>query len=193
MIAAESSLSVCLSGERMLRTQTSPCGSERSACARSCSPKNNCTRSAAALIEVGPPRSCFERLRAPRAVVPKIRVDPPTAVRAARRAARELPWTFGLDTAPRTVAHERHQRSVALLILALGAVTLVGKAARRLDLEAGAVARRTVVPIRLHTAAATRALGRVAAAVPIQRRLGAAPRAALHELRHGALAVPTAK
>src|SRR6185436_9136548 len=193
MIAAESSFSVCLSGERMLRTQTSPCGSVRSACARSCSPRNSCTRSPLALIPLCLRRaSCFERLRAPRAVMPKIRVDAPTAVRAACGAARKLPWAFGLDTAPRTVAHERHERPAARLILAARAVALVREAPRRLDLETGAVAPRAILPIRLHAAVATRAIGRVPALVAVERRFGAAPRARLHELRHRSRAMPAA-
>src|SRR5262245_23102760 len=161
MIAAESSFSVCLSGERMLRTQTSPCGRVRSACARSCSPRNSCTRSPLALIAACLRRaSCFERLRAPWAVMPKIRVDTPTAVRAACGAARKLPGALGLDTAPRTVAHERHQRPAASLILAVRAVTLVAESPRRLDLETGTVAPGAIVPIGFHAAVATRAIGR---------------------------------
>src|SRR5687767_12555267 len=136
MIAAESSLSVCLSGERMLRTQTCPCGRVLSACSRSCSPRKSCTRSPFALMALRLRRgSFFERLRAPRAVMPKIRVDAPTAVRAACGAARKLPWAFGLDTAPRTVAHERHQRPAAGLILAGRDIALVRVPPRGLDLE----------------------------------------------------------
>src|SRR5262245_27610532 len=165
MIAAESSFSVCLSGERMLRTQTSPCGSVRSACTRACSPRNNCTRSPLALIARCLRRaSCVERLRAPRAVMPKIRIDAPTAVRAACGAARKLPWALGLGTAPRTVAHERHERPAACLVVAARAVALVAETPRRLDLETGAVAPRAIMPIRLHAAVATRAVGGVPAA-----------------------------
>src|SRR5262245_26904153 len=191
MIAAESSFSVCLSGERMLRTQTSPRGSAQSACSRSLLPRNSCTRSPLALIARCLRRaSCFERLRAPRAVVPKIRVDAPAAVRAARGAARKLPWAFGFDTAPRTVAHERHQRPAASLILAVRAVAPVAVAARRLDLETGAVAPGAIVPIGLHAAMAARAIGRVSTSMPLERRLRAAPRAALHELGNRARTVP---
>src|SRR6187549_2793417 len=193
MIAAESSFSVCLSGERMLRTQTSPCGSVQSACARSCSPRNSCTRSPLALMPLCLRRaSCFERLRAPRAVMPKIRVDAPTAVRAACGAPRKLPRAFGLDTAPRTVAHEWHQRPVALLILAVRAVALVSEAPRRLDLEPGAVAPGAIVPVGFHAAVATRAIGGVPAAMAVERRLGTAPWAALHQLRDRARAVAAA-
>ena len=139
MTAAESSFGVFLSGERMLRTQTVPCGSDRSACSRSCVAEEQLHALAAALIELARARSCFERLRAPRAVMPKIRVDAPTAMRAARACCRgSFHGRLGLGTAPRTVAHERHQRPAALLVLALAHVALVREAPRRLDLEARA-------------------------------------------------------
>ena len=79
-----------LSGERTLRTQTSPCGSEDRPCSRSCSPRKSstCSPARAHRGELARARSRLERLRAPRAEVPKVRVDAPTAMRAARRAAR---------------------------------------------------------------------------------------------------------
>src|SRR5690606_14849813 len=124
-------------------------------------------------------------LRAPRAVMPIVRIDAPTAMRAACRATGELPRALGPGTAPRTVAHERHQGPAARLILAACDITLVRVTARSLDLEAGAVAPSTVVPIRFDAAMAARALGRMAMVMRLERRLRAAPRAALHELRDG--------
>src|SRR5687768_7449439 len=153
MMAAESSFSVLLSGERMLRTQTSPCGKEQSACSRSCSPRNNCTCSPTALIELHLAReSCFERLRAPGAEMPEIRVDAPPTMRATRAAAGKLPRPFGLRAAPRAVAHERHQRPAAASVATLSAVAFVGVTPRRFDLKTRAITRRAIVPVRLYTA-----------------------------------------
>src|SRR5262249_10811648 len=135
-------------------------------------------------------RSRVERLRAPRAEVPEARVDAPATMPATRFAPLELPRTPGLRAAPWAVTHERHQRSAAPLVAALRDVALVREVARGLGLEAGPVARGAVAPVELDAAAAARAFGRMAAVVPRERRVGAAPWATLHRLRDRARAVP---
>src|SRR5262249_4610600 len=67
----------------------------------------------------------------------------------------------------------------------------IGVTARGLDLEAGPVARRAIVPVELYAAVTARTRGALAAArVPLERRLGAAPGARLHEFRDPPRALP---